>query len=272
MKVADFGLARLIRDDTYTAHPGAKFPIKWTAPEGLAYNKFTTKSDVWAFGILLWEIATYGMSPYPGVELTDVYQLLESGYRMECPPGCPMRVYELMRQCWNWESAERPTFYEIHYDMENMFQESSITEGEFVKEIIGAKLSKTLFPNFAEVERQLNRGAPTPQMPNKKPRTGSASSGTPGLTSSSPVPPPSALTPSGGRGPPPTGDTPMEESPPVLTTFGGKKAASAQPSPSLGNDAVTPQGIVSTKSTVVQLRRNTNKMGKQAPTPPKRTR
>lgn len=74
-QVADFGLARLIREDTYTAQPGAKFPIKWTAPEGLAYNKFTTKSDVWAFGILLWEIATYGMSPYPGVELTDVYQV-----------------------------------------------------------------------------------------------------------------------------------------------------------------------------------------------------
>ena len=83
MKVADFGLARLIRDDTYTAQPGAKFPIKWTAPEGLAYNKFTTKSDVWAFGILLWEIATYGMSPYPGVELTDVYQVRER--RSEVP-------------------------------------------------------------------------------------------------------------------------------------------------------------------------------------------
>ena len=99
VKVADFGLARLVRDDTYTAHPGAKFPIKWTAPEGLAYNRldrpknpllkpglyfpdlllktrFTTKSDVWAFGILLWEIATYGMSPYPGVDLSEVYQLL----------------------------------------------------------------------------------------------------------------------------------------------------------------------------------------------------
>lgn len=81
VKVADFGLARLMRDDTYTAHAGAKFPIKWTAPEGLAYNKFSTKSDVWAFGILLWEIATYGMSPYPGIDLTDVYHTLETGYR-----------------------------------------------------------------------------------------------------------------------------------------------------------------------------------------------
>lgn len=139
VKVADFGLARLMRDDTYTAHAGAKFPIKWTAPEGLAYNKFSTKSDVWAFGILLWEIATYGMSPYPGVDLTDVYHMLESGYRMECPPGCPARVYELMRQCWQWETGDRPTFQEIHNTLENMFQNSSITE---------------------EVERQLEKQSP----------------------------------------------------------------------------------------------------------------
>ena len=74
VKVADFGLARLIRttEDTYTAHPGAKFPIKWTAPEGLAYNRFTTKSDVWAFGILLWEIATYGI-----LKLTLINRLTE---------------------------------------------------------------------------------------------------------------------------------------------------------------------------------------------------
>lgn len=130
VKVADFGLARLMRDDTYTAHAGAKFPIKWTAPEGLAYNKFSTKSDVWAFGILLWEIATYGMSPYPGVDLTDVYHMLEKGYRMECPPGCPPKIYELMRQCWQWHTKDRPTFKEIHNSLENMFQESSITEGE----------------------------------------------------------------------------------------------------------------------------------------------
>src|SRR6218665_2306103 len=79
VKVADFGLARLMKDETYTAHAGAKFPIKWTAPEGLAYNRFSTKSDVWAFGVLLWEIATYGMAPYPGVELSEVYGKHEAG-------------------------------------------------------------------------------------------------------------------------------------------------------------------------------------------------
>ncbi|UYV84001.1 ABL1, partial [Cordylochernes scorpioides] len=139
VKVADFGLARLMRDDTYTARAGAKFPIKWTAPEGLAYNKFSTKSDVWAFGILVWELATYGMSPYPGVDLADVYHMLESGYRMECPPGCPPKAYELMRQCWQWDPQDRPTFQEIHLTLETMFQNSSIIE---------------------EVEKQLERQTP----------------------------------------------------------------------------------------------------------------
>ncbi|XP_035301896.1 tyrosine-protein kinase ABL1 isoform X3 [Cricetulus griseus] len=97
VKVADFGLSRLMTGDTYTAHAGAKFPIKWTAPESLAYNKFSIKSDVWAFGVLLWEIATYGMSPYPGIDLSQVYELLEKDYRMERPEGCPEKVYELMR-------------------------------------------------------------------------------------------------------------------------------------------------------------------------------
>uniref|UniRef100_UPI00358E65E3 tyrosine-protein kinase ABL1-like isoform X3 n=1 Tax=Myxine glutinosa TaxID=7769 RepID=UPI00358E65E3 len=106
VKVADFGLSRLITGDTYTARAGAKFPIKWTAPESLAYNTFTIKSDVWAFGILLWEIATYGMSPYPGVDLSQVYERLERGYRMEQPEGCPPKVYALMHAClrpWEWQ-------------------------------------------------------------------------------------------------------------------------------------------------------------------------
>lgn len=134
VKVADFGLSRLMTGDTYTAHAGAKFPIKWTAPESLAYNKFSIKSDVWAFGVLLWEIATYGMSPYPGIDLSQVYDLLEKEYRMDCPEGCPEEVYELMRACWKWTPAERPSFAEIHQTFETMFQESSISD-EVEKEL-----------------------------------------------------------------------------------------------------------------------------------------
>lgn len=122
VKVADFGLARLMGDDTYTARAGAKFPIKWTAPEGLAYNKFTTKSDVWAFGILLWEIATYGMAPYPGIELSEVYHKLENGYRMQCPDNCPMPIYDLMQKCWNWDPALRPTFDYLYRTISAMYQ------------------------------------------------------------------------------------------------------------------------------------------------------
>lgn len=134
VKVADFGLARLMKDDTYTAHAGAKFPIKWTAPEGLAFNRFSTKSDVWAFGVLLWELATYGMSPYPGVELTEVYHLLERQYRMDRPAGCPANVYELMMKCWQWDPKDRPTFQEIHNSLEHMFDKSSLNE-EIEKEL-----------------------------------------------------------------------------------------------------------------------------------------
>uniref|UniRef100_A0A3Q0RJD8 Tyrosine-protein kinase n=1 Tax=Amphilophus citrinellus TaxID=61819 RepID=A0A3Q0RJD8_AMPCI len=128
VKVADFGLSRLMTGDTYTAHAGAKFPIKWTAPESLAYNTFSIKSDVWAFGVLLWEIATYGMSPYPGIDLSQVYDLLEKGYRMEQPEGCPPKVYELMRACWQWSPLDRPSFAEIHQAFETMFHGSSISE------------------------------------------------------------------------------------------------------------------------------------------------
>lgn len=82
------------------------------------------------------------MSPYPGVDLTEVYHLLEKGYRMERPAGCPANVYELMMQCWQWEPQDRPTFKQIHHSLENMFQNSSISEGEL-------DLSKRISPKNA---------------------------------------------------------------------------------------------------------------------------
>ncbi|CAD5234386.1 unnamed protein product [Bursaphelenchus xylophilus] len=148
VKVADFGLARFMREDTYTAHAGAKFPIKWTAPEGLAYNTFSTKSDVWAFGVLLWEIATYGMTPYPGVELSDVYSLLEKGFRMDIPTGCPDSVYRLMIQCWNWSPSDRPCFNDLYKSLEGLLNSANI-ETEVESQLEKSRTTKATRSNSA---------------------------------------------------------------------------------------------------------------------------
>ncbi|XP_028817198.1 tyrosine-protein kinase ABL2 isoform X2 [Denticeps clupeoides] len=163
VKVADFGLSRLMTGDTYTAHAGAKFPIKWTAPESLAYNTFSIKSDVWAFGVLLWEIATYGMSPYPGIDLSQVYDLLEKGYRMEQPEGCPPKVYELMRACWQWSPLDRPSFAETHQAFETMFHDSSISEE------VAEELCKTSHSSHSTPSHGFSHDLPL--LPSKSSRT-----------------------------------------------------------------------------------------------------
>ncbi|XP_067273522.1 tyrosine-protein kinase fynb isoform X1 [Pseudorasbora parva] len=120
-KIADFGLARLIEDNEYTARQGAKFPIKWTAPEAALYGKFTIKSDVWSFGILLTELVTKGRVPYPGMNNREVLEQVERGYRMPCPQDCPSSLHELMVQCWKKEAEERPTFEYLQAFLEDYF-------------------------------------------------------------------------------------------------------------------------------------------------------
>ncbi|XP_061453986.1 tyrosine-protein kinase Fgr isoform X3 [Rhineura floridana] len=120
-KIADFGLARLIEDNEYTARQGAKFPIKWTAPEAALYGKFTIKSDVWSFGILLTELVTKGRVPYPGMNNREVLEQVERGYRMQCPANCPLSLHELMVQCWKKEPEERPTFEYLQSFLEDYF-------------------------------------------------------------------------------------------------------------------------------------------------------
>jgi len=120
-KVADFGLARLIKEDEYAARVGAKFPIKWTAPEAANYNRFTIKSDVWSFGILLTEIVTYGRVPYPGMTNAEVLHQVDHGYRMPCPPGCNDALYQIMLECWKSDEMERPTFETLQWKLEDFF-------------------------------------------------------------------------------------------------------------------------------------------------------
>uniref|UniRef100_A0A8D2KXU3 Tyrosine-protein kinase n=1 Tax=Varanus komodoensis TaxID=61221 RepID=A0A8D2KXU3_VARKO len=130
-KIADFGLARIIEDE-YTAQEGAKFPIKWTAPEAINYGTFTIKSDVWSFGILLTEIVTYGRIPYPGMSNPEVIQNLERGYRMPMPDNCPEELYKLMLQCWKDSPEERPTFEYLKGVLEDFF---TATEGQYEQQV-----------------------------------------------------------------------------------------------------------------------------------------
>jgi fyn-related kinase len=126
-KVADFGLARVIQDsqEIYQAKEGAKFPIKWTAPEAALYNKFTIKSDVWSFGILLTELVTYGRIPYPGMNNAEVLAQVDRGFRMPKPPNCPELLYEVMLHCWDADPLKRPTFDSLQWELEDFFVNES---------------------------------------------------------------------------------------------------------------------------------------------------
>lgn len=123
-KVADFGLARVFQmenENVYEAKEGTKFPVKWTAPEAIHENKFTIKSDVWSFGILLYEIVTFGQMPYPTMTNFQVVQQLPKGYRMSCPLNCPKYLYDIMSECWKDSPADRPTFETLQWKLEDFF-------------------------------------------------------------------------------------------------------------------------------------------------------
>ncbi|XP_053919940.1 tyrosine-protein kinase FRK isoform X2 [Cuculus canorus] len=124
-KVADFGLARVFKvenENIYEAKPETKLPVKWTAPEAIRYNKFSVKSDIWSFGILLFEIITYGKMPYAGMPGHQVIQMLDKGYRLPQPETCPMPFYQLMLQCWSAEADKRPTFEALCDQLECYFE------------------------------------------------------------------------------------------------------------------------------------------------------
>ncbi|KAI1297855.1 Tyrosine-protein kinase Fyn [Halotydeus destructor] len=114
-KVADFGMARVIEND-YILTTGSKIPIRWTAPEAISYHKFSVKSDIWSFGVLLWEIVTRGQKPYPAMTNEEVTQQVESGYRMPRPAtkDCPLAAYDVMLKCWHAQPTKRPTFKWLH--------------------------------------------------------------------------------------------------------------------------------------------------------------
>uniref|UniRef100_A0A182JGR0 Uncharacterized protein n=1 Tax=Anopheles atroparvus TaxID=41427 RepID=A0A182JGR0_ANOAO len=110
-KISDLGLTRdVYEDDAYLKKSKDRVPVKWMAPESLADHIYTSKSDVWAFGVLCWELITLGASPYPGIPPQNLYNLLKQGYRMECPKNCSEEIYGIVRSCWADDPKQRPNF------------------------------------------------------------------------------------------------------------------------------------------------------------------
>ncbi|XP_020622122.1 tyrosine-protein kinase receptor Tie-1-like isoform X1 [Orbicella faveolata] len=120
-KVTDFGMARNVQqDDIYTKQSRGRLPVKWTAYEALLYGTYTTQSDVWSYGVLLYEILTIGGSPYPGVNARQIARKLQEGFRMPKPKHVDNKLYQIMLWCWEQNPTDRPTFAKLKETMKQM--------------------------------------------------------------------------------------------------------------------------------------------------------
>uniref|UniRef100_A0AAY4E1A9 Fibroblast growth factor receptor n=1 Tax=Denticeps clupeoides TaxID=299321 RepID=A0AAY4E1A9_9TELE len=121
MKIADFGLARDVHNiDYYKKTTNGRLPVKWMAPEALFDRVYTHQSDVWSFGVLMWEIFTLGGSPYPGIPVEELFKLLKEGHRMDKPSNCNNDLYMMMKDCWHAISSQRPTFKLLVEDLDRI--------------------------------------------------------------------------------------------------------------------------------------------------------
>ncbi|KAL6462646.1 hypothetical protein MHYP_G00290680 [Metynnis hypsauchen] len=126
-KVSDFGLSRVLEDDPEAAYTtrGGKIPIRWTAPEAIAYRKFTSASDVWSYGIVMWEVISYGERPYWEMSNQDVIKAIDEGYRLPAPMDCPIVLHQLMLDCWEKSRSERPKFGQIVNSLDQLIRNPS---------------------------------------------------------------------------------------------------------------------------------------------------
>ncbi|KAM3913094.1 fibroblast growth factor receptor 2 isoform 2-T2 [Leptodactylus fuscus] len=129
MKIADFGLARDVNNiDYYKKTTNGRLPVKWMAPEALFDRVYTHQSDVWSFGVLMWEIFTLGGSPYPGIPVEELFKLLKEGHRMDKPGNCTNELYMMMRDCWHAIPSHRPTFKQLVEDLDRILTLTSNEE------------------------------------------------------------------------------------------------------------------------------------------------
>ncbi|XP_056270648.1 ephrin type-B receptor 1-like [Pseudoliparis swirei] len=125
-KVSDFGLSRYLEEDTsdptYTSSLGGKIPVRWTAPEAIAYRKFTSAADVWSYGIVTWEVMSYGERPYWDMSNQDVINAIEQDFRLPAPMDCPLVLHQLMLDCWQKDRNARPKFPDIVSMLDKMIR------------------------------------------------------------------------------------------------------------------------------------------------------
>nr|XP_057910160.1 ephrin type-B receptor 5 isoform X4 [Doryrhamphus excisus] len=147
-KVSDFGLSRLMRSldhnmPTYTASLGSRIPVRWTAPEAFQHRKFSSASDVWSFGILMWEVMSYGERPYWDMSNQEVMKAVADQYRLPAPTSCPSALHSLMLQCWQAERGERPGFESILSSLDRLIRHPVSLKTDFARSCSQPLLSPT---------------------------------------------------------------------------------------------------------------------------------
>ncbi|MFT7816101.1 focal adhesion kinase 1-like isoform X8 [Arapaima gigas] len=133
VKLGDFGLSRYMEDCSYYKASKGKLPIKWMAPESINFRRFTSASDVWMFGVCMWEILMYGVKPFQGVKNNDVIGKIENGERLAMPHNCPPTLYSLMTKCWSYDPNKRPRFTELKAQLSMILEEEKVQQEERVR-------------------------------------------------------------------------------------------------------------------------------------------
>ncbi|XP_041437525.1 ephrin type-A receptor 6 isoform X2 [Xenopus laevis] len=148
-KVSDFGLSRVLEDDPDAAYTttGGKIPIRWTAPEAIAFRKFSSASDAWSYGIVMWEVMSYGERPYWEMSNQDVILSIEEGYRLPAPMGCPVSLHQLMLHCWQKDRNIRPKFSDIVSFLDKLIRNPSALH-ILVEDILGMPESPGDAPEY----------------------------------------------------------------------------------------------------------------------------
>ncbi|XP_017279315.1 focal adhesion kinase 1 isoform X1 [Kryptolebias marmoratus] len=132
--LGDFGLSRYMEDSSYYKASKGKLPIKWMAPESINFRRFTSASDVWMFGVCMWEILMYGIKPFQGVKNNDVIGRIENGERLAMPPQCPPTLYSLMTKCWSYDPSKRPRFTELKTQLSTILKDEKVQQEERLRE------------------------------------------------------------------------------------------------------------------------------------------